>query len=128
MNVRPPVDYFENLIAKAASAVQILTVVRAYLWSWPTERVAALPKSNDAWAPFDVEGRPKEVLTVLDLFRVTEALRRQCAALDESGIPLTAELVELASLFSLANQSVRRLGTALRRSSPDSHKLSIAVA
>jgi hypothetical protein len=113
------VDYYVDLIAKAASTIQILTIVRAYLWSWPAERIARVRDMEGNWAPFDRSGQPCAILTVIDLYRVCEALKQQCASFKKDGTPITAEFAELESLFAQANQAVRTLGLGVHRANQD---------
>jgi hypothetical protein len=115
VTARQSVDYFENLIAKAGSAVQILAIVADYLASWPQERVANLQQLDGSWAPFDNQGRPKEVMNAWDLSSIAEGLSCHCTALHEAGIAIPPELIELESFFALADHSVRRLATAVPR-------------
>ncbi len=105
------IDHFRSRISRSANAAEILTIVRAYLWSWDTERIANLQRMDGAWAPFDQQRQPQEILHVLNLYRLAEALRSQCAALDEAGVRKVPELIELEEFCSLAYHAIRQLGT-----------------
>jgi hypothetical protein len=118
MNATRNFDYFEALVSSAATVVQILTIARAYLWAWPAPRIAALRQVEGVWAPFDADGRPKELLHLADLYRTAQALRAQCAALEEAGMGVPPELSELEAFFSLAAESVRRVASPLPRALP----------
>lgn len=96
--------------ARGASAV--LETVRAYLESWPTERVARLQRADAGWAPFDAQQQPVAVNSAAHIEDVSRDVHRHCAALRESGLELPSELLEL-DWFLLCAQ--RRLGLGQSR-------------
>jgi len=104
------IESFNNRVSTATNPAQILTLVRGYLWAWPVERVRALQKMDGAWAPFGRTNDPQEIMSVLDLHRMAEALKLQCAALDEAAIVKAPELIELEACLSFADRATQKLG------------------
>jgi hypothetical protein len=96
----------------AHGANAVLETVRAYLESWPVERVARLQRADAGWAPFDALQQPVPVHSVAAIEDVSRDIHRHCAALRESGLEPPPELLEL-DWFLLCAQ--RRLGSGQAR-------------
>jgi hypothetical protein len=96
--------------ARCASAV--LEAVRAYLCSWPTERVARLQCADAGWAPFDARQQPLELHSTADVEDAYREIHRHCKALREGGLELPEELLELDRVLRFAHQRLWRAGDA----------------
>ena len=79
----------------ARGAKGVLETVLAYLDSWPAERVARLQCTDGGWAPFDAQQRPVRVLGAAHIEDIAREVHRHCAALRESGLEPSTELLEL---------------------------------
>jgi hypothetical protein len=96
--------------ARRASAV--LEAVRAYLGSWPTERVERLQCADAGWAPFDAHQHPLEMHSTADVEDAYREIHRHCKALREGGLDLPPELLELDRVLRFAHQRLWRSGDA----------------
>ena len=63
-----------------------------------------MQKIDGGWAPFDQDQTPSRINGVRDLWRVRDAVYRQCAALRQACLQLTPELMELDEILFLATQ------------------------
>lgn len=88
-------DRFVCLVAGARNVHEVIGAVRAYLESWPVEKVARVQKVDAGWAPFDENQRPTPPLRTADLREISDTVHDQCSALRGAGLALAPELLEL---------------------------------
>jgi len=98
------VDRHIGRISAARRTSAVLEAVRAYLSSWPAERVARLQCVDAGWAPFDEHQQPLRVNTVADIEDVFRDVHQHCMALRKSGLDLCPELLELDWVLLFAHQ------------------------
>jgi hypothetical protein len=106
------VDRHIERINAARRASAVLEAVRAYLVSWPAERVARLQCADAGWAPFDAQQKPLELHSTADVEDAYREIHRHCKALRESGLAVPPELLELDRVLRFAHQRLWRSGDA----------------
>lgn len=111
-------EYHLGLIGSANSTSAMIEAVQLYLASWSMERIAKVQKIDAGWAPFDLNQRPLQVNSALDVRCIRDAIHCHCMALRESSVRPTPELVELEEFFFATNemlQSSKRVESARTR-------------
>lgn len=103
-STRFAVDRHIGRISAARRTSAVLEAVRAYLGSWPAERVARLQCVDAGWAPFDEHQQPLRVNTVADIEDVFRDVHQHCMVLRQSGLELCPELLELDWVLLFAHQ------------------------
>lgn len=98
------VDRHIGRIGAARKTSAVLAAVRAYLNSWPAERVARLQCVDAGWAPFDEHQQPLQVNTVADIEDVFRDVHQHCTVLRKSGLDMCPELLELDWVLLFAHQ------------------------
>ncbi|MDX1376149.1 MAG: hypothetical protein R3357_11330 [Burkholderiales bacterium] len=95
-------------IAAARRTSTVLEAVRAYLGSWPSERVERLQRADAGWAPFDERQQPFAFYSAADVENVYRDVHQHCTALRKSGLALSPELLELDWVLLLAHLGLQR--------------------
>lgn len=115
------------LLAGAREVVDVVAAVRDYLAVWPAERVARVQRVDAGWAPFDQDQKPTAVYRATDVHRICDAVHAQCAALRDSGMALTPELLELELFFLLATAKLAQFEPAPARAPQPSSRHDVAA-
>jgi len=102
-------DRHVERMGKATSAQEIVDAVRAYLSSWPPQRVECLQKIDGGWAPFDQYQRPAPVYGTIDILQICTSVHDQRLALSASGMELPQEFLELELFFFIASLMLENL-------------------
>ena len=100
-------EYHLGLIGSANSTSAMIEAVQLYLASWSMERIAKVQKIDAGWAPFDLNQRPLQVNSALDVRCIRDAIHCHCMALRESSVRPTPELVELEDFFFATNEMLQ---------------------
>lgn len=108
-------EYHLGLIGSANSTSAMIEAVQLYLASWSMERIAKVQKIDAGWAPFDLNQRPLQVNSALDVRCIRDAIHCHCMALRESSVRPTPELVELEEFFSPPTRCSRAASELNRR-------------
>lgn len=106
------VIHFVERFAAEEEPFAVLKAIQEYMLDWPKERVADLQKIDGGWAPFDREQNPLPIPTLGRLALFQEAVHRQCLALSQANLKLTAEIMELDEMLSIAIQFAKAVGTS----------------
>lgn len=96
-------------IAAAEVPAKVIEAIQGYLNTWPKDRVRNLQKVDGGWAPFDESQSPSQINDDRDLKHIRDAIHRQCLTLREARLPLTAELMELDEVLSIATLLVEAM-------------------
>jgi len=99
-------DRYVRQMAAATKPADLVDAVSGYLASWSKDRVLNIQKIDAGWAPFDDRQQAAPVCGVTDVLQICDSVRAQCIALKDSGIPPSAELLELDLFFFFARQVV----------------------
>jgi hypothetical protein len=119
-----------GLLIAATGIEEIIGAARAYLASWPKDRIEKLQKIDGGWGTFDYQGRPIQIHGMAYIAQISDVLGRHCLALKDAGIDPTPELLELDLYFALAKQiaenliSVRSSARVIAPRSPDNRRRS----
>ncbi|MBI3372007.1 MAG: hypothetical protein HY017_09665 [Betaproteobacteria bacterium] len=112
-------DYYLGLMAEANAISAIVDAVQEYLASWSNERIGRVQKVDAGWAPFDTSQRPLRVNGAMHARCIRDAIHCHCMALNEAGLALTPELVELDEFFFVASEMIESFGaTAMHLRTP----------
>jgi len=107
-STRFAVDRHIGRLSAARKTSAILDAVRAYLDSWPAERVARLQCVDAGWAPFDEHQQPLQISTAADIEDVFRDVHQHCTVLRKSGLELCPELLELDWVLLFAHQRLQQ--------------------
>ncbi len=88
-------DRFVCLVSSAQGVGEVIGAVRAYLETWPPDKVASVQKVDAGWAPFDETRKAVPVQRAADLHRLCATVHGQCSALRSAGVSLAPALLEL---------------------------------
>lgn len=96
-------DRFLLLMGRATRSAELIDTLRAYLSGWPAARVARVQRIDAGWAPFDDNQQPIPIVGRLDVRQIHAALHDQVESLKQSGVPPSAEILELELVFFFAD-------------------------
>ena len=99
-------DRFVRLMAVATGTEGVVAAVRAYLDSWPEERILRLQAGDSGWAPFDEYQQPFPIYSAKDVRRIAGPVRIRCRELRVSDLRVAPELLELDLFFFFADESL----------------------